>query len=1318
MRIWRGLTVLLCLVGAASMVPVAAAVDSNTGVVTDERLPSGVPLGGIGTGKVELLTNGTFGNLTLNNNWDHPLPDLPGSFFAVRATRGGKTTARVLALKSPYGLPTVGGVRYQGTYPKAQVRFTDDDLPVDVALTAFSPLVPQNLKDSGLPVALFTFTLTNPGGAPVDTSLAFSWENVLGCGGSGKSAWKDRTGNVQAIHAADGKVGLTFSSSQKHEGPRGNSMGDYALIGEAEGGRTTALSYWNAAGTGEEFWNSFSGATLFGDKPVPKVGAEGSVHPAGALAVSVSVPAQGSTQVQFVLGWNTPHFVTADGTDHGHAYSKTFPDAWAAANYASQYRETLLSGTTEWQDLVLKSSLPVWLKGKLLNDAFPLTANTLLDKDGKFSTLEASSDGSGSVGALDQWLLSRTLLASFYPQLDRDELKLYTDTQSAGGEPRRLLGTLEAGYGAAGSPAGATGWPDVACNYILATYRQYRWTGDADAMKAAYPAVQKAFAWLKSRDADGDGIPEGGSTWDYQHYPGTFSYTASLYLASLRAGEAMARANLDKKTEDELRERYKEARATAMAQLWNGRYFTKYLNPVTADRSTNLFAGALAGEWAGEQLGLADQYDPAVVDTGLRSLLDVLPPSGSFASPNEIRADGTAEPRLSDLSWGGHLETYIGALGIARNRADSGLALVKRVHDVQSGPGRGPWDGALGYSAASGTRQGSGAHISTLASWNVYEALTGVTLDEPSGTLAVAPNLATGWTGLHAPLFAPRYWAWIDYARNPSNAATDLRLKLVKKFDDRPVLLNGLTTVAPAGTKLEELTLIVTGPAGAVEGKAEISGGRLRYTFKAPVEWRPGETMEMNVVPPDANNIVLAFAPNQVVSYGSVVTAKDLHKDDEIRFTLVNPTKERQVVNVRFRSTPDRNYEVYKNGVLVQRFTPDNANQRLPLVVQASTIGFERVETLRQTANRLQAAREQATREGRLAPLEGTLGGLQEKLDAALKADETARSTQVLMHPYRKNVVFRNKLKEPPAVVVADDAEPAVTAAEEALAQAPRQLAAQVSDPALRSLVLNALHPVRVGMVAVGEPVAGKAMRFRVTVANESRQPVTAALSFVLPQGWTGPETAPRLTVGPGETDSAEISVKLPESLATSRHRLGGTATLSTGGSSWSTPIAAGFGHAYIREWAVIGTWPGAGEKALDDKLPPDTELDPSRSYEDRKWRVIRGATDTFTLAALFAKGSGVGYAVTQVFSPTERDVALELRTDGGVLVRLNGEQTFRRYGSSAARERVPLHLRQGWNTLMLKLQRAADSWGLEAEITDLNGFTPAGIRFNPDLEK
>jgi uncharacterized protein (DUF608 family) len=131
---------------------------------------SGVPFGGIGTGKFEILPDGSFANSTINNSWDNPVPQARGSFFAVFAkARSGGGMARILKVPGQTGsaggfdnAKTVAGCTYRGLFPFAEWRFRDPDMPISVTLKGFSPLVPGNTRDSSLPVGFLVAEVENP----------------------------------------------------------------------------------------------------------------------------------------------------------------------------------------------------------------------------------------------------------------------------------------------------------------------------------------------------------------------------------------------------------------------------------------------------------------------------------------------------------------------------------------------------------------------------------------------------------------------------------------------------------------------------------------------------------------------------------------------------------------------------------------------------------------------------------------------------------------------------------------------------------------------------------------------------------------------------------------------------------------------------------------------------------------------------------------------------------------------------------------------------------------------------------------------------
>ncbi len=69
------------------------------------------------------------------------------------------------------GLPRFSGCRFRGRYPVAELELRDPDVPLDVDLVTYSPLVPLDAEDSGLPCIVFRWRLTNPGSVPVAATV-------------------------------------------------------------------------------------------------------------------------------------------------------------------------------------------------------------------------------------------------------------------------------------------------------------------------------------------------------------------------------------------------------------------------------------------------------------------------------------------------------------------------------------------------------------------------------------------------------------------------------------------------------------------------------------------------------------------------------------------------------------------------------------------------------------------------------------------------------------------------------------------------------------------------------------------------------------------------------------------------------------------------------------------------------------------------------------------------------------------------------------------------------------------------------------------
>src|SRR5512136_1448836 len=141
-----------------------------------------LPVGGIGTGTISL---GGRGDLRDFEVYSHPDKGFtpPSSFAALWARpTGGEAVTRCLegAIESwlyegasgcpipNHGLPRFQSCTFEAAYPLAQVNLSDPEVPLEVRLEAFNPLIPANADASGLPLAVMRYVLVNTTSQPVN----------------------------------------------------------------------------------------------------------------------------------------------------------------------------------------------------------------------------------------------------------------------------------------------------------------------------------------------------------------------------------------------------------------------------------------------------------------------------------------------------------------------------------------------------------------------------------------------------------------------------------------------------------------------------------------------------------------------------------------------------------------------------------------------------------------------------------------------------------------------------------------------------------------------------------------------------------------------------------------------------------------------------------------------------------------------------------------------------------------------------------------------------------------------------------------------
>lgn len=186
-------------------------------------------LGGIGTGNFSIGARGELRDWEIFNRPGKGVK-LPYTFFAIRTeTSSGKVIAKVLEsqIVKPFskshgfhssevaGLPRLKDSVLKGEYPFAQVDFSDDELPVKISLEAYTPLIPLNPEDSGIPCGILKYRIGNISKEPVKFTVMGSIMNAVGFSGTDKfgNVKSDFfTGNKNEFRKQDGLAGLYLYS--------------------------------------------------------------------------------------------------------------------------------------------------------------------------------------------------------------------------------------------------------------------------------------------------------------------------------------------------------------------------------------------------------------------------------------------------------------------------------------------------------------------------------------------------------------------------------------------------------------------------------------------------------------------------------------------------------------------------------------------------------------------------------------------------------------------------------------------------------------------------------------------------------------------------------------------------------------------------------------------------------------------------------------------------------------------------------------------------------------------------------------------------
>jgi len=155
----------------------------------------------------------------------------------------------------------------------------------------------------------------------------------------------------------------------------------------------------------------------------------------------------------------------------------------------------------------------------------------------------------------------------------------------------------------------------------------------------------------------------------------------------------------------------------------------------------------------------------------------------------------------------------------------------------------------------------------------------------------------------------------------------------------------------------------------------------------------------------------------------------------------------------------------------------------------------------------------------------------------------------------------------------------------------------------------------------------------------------------------------------------------------------------------------------HLTAWQVSGPY----TKAEADGLTLfDVAFAPEKAdAEDLTWRIMPAGTSQdrpwlMELDKVLGGNNRAAYLRTKVWSDTDQKVRLELGSDDGIKVWLNGQKVHANNATrpaSPADDKVEVTLKQGWNRLLLKVTQGGGEWAVCARLRKPDGSKLEGLK-------
>jgi non-lysosomal glucosylceramidase len=442
-------------------------------------------------------------------------------------------------------------IGFEATYPMATVHYTDSQLPISVSVKIYSPFIPLDEDNSGLPATIYSFQLTNKSNKEIKVSVTGWLENKC-------SLYYEKTDQFNRTNAAiktNDNWMVKGIGHDKNWGDRNmQSAPDFGELG------IISLNPGTKINTDADLLDS----TLFSKDNKEKVTQKFDKKLVGSVSNDITIRAEESQALNYAFCWYFPNISFSQiKTDNKRYYVNKFKSVDEVAGYISKNFENLSTQTQLWCDTWYRqSTLPHWLLERTIANVSTLATTTSHRfSSGRFYGWEGVGSCPGNCTHVYQYAQA---MGRLFPALERDQRE------------RIDLGIAFHDDGHIGFRAEENQLPaiDGQSGRVLGIYREHQMSAYKAFLTRNWDKTKMAVQFIINQDKDGDGMLDTPieNTLDAK-WPGEIAWLVGLCLAAVKAGQLMAEEMNDTQFAAICKAFVAKGKANMESQLFNGEYF-------------------------------------------------------------------------------------------------------------------------------------------------------------------------------------------------------------------------------------------------------------------------------------------------------------------------------------------------------------------------------------------------------------------------------------------------------------------------------------------------------------------------------------------------------------------------------------------------------------------------------------------------------------------------------------------------------------------------------------------------------------------------